>query len=408
MSPKSKLDDTEDFLKLYVYQCGLWRTPKVWHLWSGLSLMAACCGNNVFMQIAEEPLYPNLYIFLIGASGLGKGHAIGIAEKFIQDQDIIINKYSMRNITKQGLTNRMVDRSKLEQSALIHGARVWLITKELANSMPAGPMAMQFIMDMTDMFDGITGETWDMTRGSGALLMNSPVVNWIAGSTTDWLFDSLDSTAVSGGFFARAFMVWGEAENDEMEPSYPFDRKEIKDHLKKRVELLSTVKTEMVLSPRARAYLKEEWYPHRQKPEDSDKEAMWNREKQLVWKLSMLICLSEQDFTKIRTVDPVIREHHTRRAVNWLNAARGDIDQILQYANKTRETIPLDATLRVILKHGKIQRTQLIKSKALVRLGVRSNQLNEIIRTLEDRGQIEVERSESGATFYKLKKRRAF
>lgn len=425
MPPKSKLDGEFDFLDLYVYHCGMWKTPRVWYLWSGLSLLAACCGNNFWMQIfgPEKPLYPNLYVFLVGSSGLGKGYAIEFAEKLIPDNDIIINKDAPLNVTKQGLTDVMVKRSKLPQSKLLHGSRVWLITPELGDSLPAGPMSMQFVKHMTPMFDGVTGDKSDLTRTSGALLIKSPIVNWIAGSTPDWLFESVDSTATTGGFFARSFVVWGEREKfAEMNPSYPFDREPIRAYLREYVSILSRIRGEMVMSAKAQAYMTEEWFANNIRPEDPDKEAMWDREVQLVYKLCMLVCISSQDFCKLTKyknkgkdneeitveVDRVIREHHVRRAVQWLNSVRSNVDKVLDYANKTRETIPLDATLRVIKKYGRIQRTQLIKNKILTRLGIRSNQLNEYIRTLEDRGEIEVSRSESGATFYSEKKRRAF
>ena len=419
MSPKSKLDELEpDFLDLYTYHCGLWKTPRVWHLWSGIALLASVCGNNFHMQILKEkPLYPNLYVFLVGRSGVGKGIAIEYAEKLIADNDIIVNKCALVNVTKQGLTDAMVKRSKLPQSEIIHGSRVWLISKELINSLPAGPMAMTFIQYMTDVFDGVIGESHDLTRTSGALLVKSPVVNWIAGTTPEWLFQSLDSTATSGGFFARAFVVWGEKELAEMYPSFPFDYDVVREHLAERVSILSRLKSELVMSPKARAYLIEEWFPNRVEPDDEDKIAMFEREPQLIQKLSMLVCLSAQNFCKfvkdrkegeeiIVEVDSTIREHHVKRAVQWFTSVRKDVDKILDYANKTRETIPLDATLEVIRKRGIIGRTQLIKNKKLVNLGVRSAQLNEYIRTLEDRGQIKSSRV-GNAWFYEVKKRRA-
>ena len=146
---------------------------------------------------------------------------------------------------------------------------------------------------------------------------------------------------------------------------------------------------------------------------------MWEREPQLIQKLSMLICLSSQNlckFTKGKKpdeevtieLDQTIREQHVKRAVQWFNEVRSNVDEVLQYANRTRETIPLDATMKVIQKHGQITRTQLIKNKVLMNLGIKSNQLNEIVRTLEDRGQITIERSDSGATIYGVKKRRGF
>ncbi|KKL95966.1 hypothetical protein LCGC14_1849170, partial [marine sediment metagenome] len=159
---------TDNFLDLYMLQAGLWNTPKQWHFWSAVSLLASSVGNNFYVNITGEPLYPNLYVFLIGLSGAGKGDAINMAAKFVGnlEQDPLIAKHKTRNMTKQGIMDRLRSLEPETPTALHHGCRMWLLTEELADAMPAGPMAMDFIKYVTGLYVSDNDESWDMTRTS--------------------------------------------------------------------------------------------------------------------------------------------------------------------------------------------------------------------------------------------------
>jgi len=92
--------DGKSFTDLYMYQAGLGNTPKQWHFWSAISLLAACLGNNIWVNLDGTPLYPNLYTFLVGGSGVGKGVSIMPAAEYVSDDDIYIHKHNTLNMTK--------------------------------------------------------------------------------------------------------------------------------------------------------------------------------------------------------------------------------------------------------------------------------------------------------------------
>jgi len=379
---------TDNFFDLYMQQAGLWNTPKQWHFWSAVSLLAASVGNNFYVNITGEPLYPNLYIFLIGLSGAGKGDSINMASKFVGNlsQDPLIAKHKTRNMTKQGIMDKLRSLEPKTPTALHHGCRMWLVNEELADAMPAGPMAMDFIKYMTGLYVSDNDESWDMTRAGGALSVRDPMINWLAGSVPDWLFQTVDQSAISGGFFARTLVIWGEKIKDDMAPSYLHNRKEIWEELQARVNVFSQRSSEMVFSPDAWHYLVHEWYPSRIKSDDPDKDAIFNRDNTMVWKLSMLACLSEQAWNHNAVLYPEIQKRHALTATRWYKDSRENLDKVLYFAHRSRETISLDRTLEIIRQHGTIQRSNLLT--ALSRLGVRAHELNSIIMTLIERGQI--------------------
>jgi len=123
----------------------------------------------------------------------------------------------------------------------------------------------------------------------------------------------------------------------------------------------------------------------------------------MVWKLSVLACLSEQAWNHNPLLYPEIQKRHVMTATKWYMNARENLDKVLYFAHKSRETISLDRTLEIIRKHGNIQRSNLLTG--LSRLGVKAHELNSIIMTLIERGQI-VQGAAGRAITYTIRKRK--
>jgi hypothetical protein len=76
---------TPSFIEWYLYSAGLSWVPAEFHLWCALSVIAACVADRVwFEKFRGERLTPNLYVMLIGPSGVGKNQAIRKAQKLVE------------------------------------------------------------------------------------------------------------------------------------------------------------------------------------------------------------------------------------------------------------------------------------------------------------------------------------
>jgi len=102
-------------------------------------------------------------------------------------------------------------------------------------------------------------------------------------------------------------------------------------------------------------------------------------------------------------VYPEIQKRHVVTATKWYMKSRENLDRVLYFAHRSRETISLDRTLEIIRKHGTIQRSNLLTG--LSRLGVKAHELNSIIMTLIERGQITQEVI-GRAIYYTARKRK--
>jgi len=73
-----------------VKECGHVETPHSWLYWSFLTCISAAAGNNYHLRTLKGDLNykPNLYVILLGESGLGKGFGINRAKNLVNRADV--------------------------------------------------------------------------------------------------------------------------------------------------------------------------------------------------------------------------------------------------------------------------------------------------------------------------------
>jgi hypothetical protein len=165
MSP-SALDKTRNLIALYLHTCGRSEVPAAYHLWSFLTAMAALLADRVyFTKFAHAPLRPNLYTFLIGPSGGGKGEAIDSVLQFV---DIIEEASEVFEgaTTGQALMEHLGER-KSKDNKERRGA-ILLVHEELSMDVGEGPIAAAFIKHMMGLYKGVLGKALKSGAAGGA------------------------------------------------------------------------------------------------------------------------------------------------------------------------------------------------------------------------------------------------
>src|SRR5947208_15822685 len=64
-------------------------------LWSGLLTLSIATGHRIWLEEANLKIWPNLYVVLVGPSGIGKGQAMREALPFMQATGVQISPDSM-------------------------------------------------------------------------------------------------------------------------------------------------------------------------------------------------------------------------------------------------------------------------------------------------------------------------
>jgi hypothetical protein len=216
------------FVRWYIEAAGEYLVPEVFHYWCALSLLAAFAAKRYWYEhIRGNPLHPNLYIGLIGHSASGKGLAIRNAVTCIRP-DLVFEgeKYGAEfpylysgRVTAQALVTHLTKLSKKVDDQI---AEFYMVFPELGQSldMPQS-MVSGFVRMLTGAYDD-TGAPWsDLTRTFGFHHAPQAYLNWLFGTTAEWMHDTIKDIDFQGGFAGRILPILVEdREPFKYKPSY--------------------------------------------------------------------------------------------------------------------------------------------------------------------------------------------
>lgn len=380
-----------NILNLYMHATGKSEVPPQYHRWCALALVAASVGDRVYFQKFEHSkLYPNLYIFLIGPSAIGKGQAISFALQMQHDWHNVLNGAA----THKALVDRFAEQAPPDRPGY---ETVWLLHEELGNSIPPGTMGNAFVKALTDWY-GRAGETFtDSTRKGGEITFNRPCINWVAGSTEQWLGESISQHDMLSGFFGRVIPVRAEYRPSDrvyMPTDFvPRDYDEVIETLCRRVHHLTRIPagSEFKMSRHARE-IDEAWYLTKQWPTDERMVPFFRRESDLAIKLGMVLSLC-------RGLTLTIEAEDITRAHELIQEARNTMPQVIRLSSQTlqnHQTLAVEDFIRT--RRRWVKRTEILLS--MRRFNTRAKELEEMLLDLEAAGVI-VSRKKGNRSDYK-------
>lgn len=182
--------------------------PLIFRKWAGIATVAGALERKVWvMARPPDPLFPNMYIALVGPPGVGKTFIIKV----------------VRDLWKS-LKNHHVARSALTRASLVDSLReahrqevvqnntkveqfnsLLIASNELTVLLPA--YDADFMGTLTDLYDGHPYGEKKRTQELD-YEMDKPQVNIIAGTTPSYLRDLMPEGAWDQGFVSRLFLVY--------------------------------------------------------------------------------------------------------------------------------------------------------------------------------------------------------
>lgn len=371
----SILDQETNLLKLYMYHVGESEVPEEYHLWCCLSMIASCAANRVWLEkFRGRPLAPNLYVFLLGPSAVGKGEAIDTAVRFVKNNPRV-GLYA-GEATAQYLLRRMGRPRRTEEGKLVlENSKLFIVTPELAMSLGKGEIADAFIKHMTEMY---TGRDYPMRKGTvtqgDEIVLKDYCMNWLAGTNREWLLQCMPRDAIAGGPFGRIATVSAKYDLDRRfyRPKYPHDYEAVVDYMQERIDTLSHVEGQFSMSAEARE-TEEHWYMNRPSPTEEALIPVWKREHDLLLKLAMVLSLTDN-------IDLVIRKPHVVQAQRLCAEVFKAMPDLLEFASTTIETAGLQMVMEYMRQMKKVLHSTLVRYTSSH--GVSGSRLREILDTL--------------------------
>ena len=372
-------------------------TPKSWLWWSLVGAISAAAGNNYYLRTLKGALVykPNLYIMLLGDSGLGKGFGINLSKLLVQKAEVtrvIAGRSSIQAIVSE------LAKTKSNQNGKppIQDSRGYIVNGELSSAIIADVDSLSIL---TDLYDGHYNPEWtNLLKTSGAEKLKEPYVTALFGSSPAHFYDSIPQANIEGGYIGRNLVVYEEKRSQNVDLLDAEDDDKIDDKLKDHIipiyakHLVEIYEHKGRLLPTHSAKeLFNSWRRQWREKQTHDKTGFLNRVPDHVLKVSMCLSLarynsagviSEDDVqtaieavtkliysskltTEGRGLDPLAAQ--TKMVLDYLIRAPDNILKRKELLNKgygNFDTIALDKILENLVELGWIKKERLSAGKA--------------------------------------------
>lgn len=386
---------TRNFFRLYQHICGESEVPAVYNFWASVAVLAAVLENRVwFEKHRNKKLFPHLYIFLVGPGGLGKGTAIDQAVDLIEAS--VPDLHTFRGPITYAHLIDVLGRSEADEYGrkITTDPRLWLIMDELKNDIGSNQnLAEAFIALMTELYTASNYTMQTGTRTGGERIIHRPLVNWLAGSTENWLKLVLTRDLVDSGFTARACFIFGQHDFGKRCPriTYPPDYDEVMEHLQNRLWMLQNSGGRILMSPEAEA-AEDHWYMTRQNPDDEAMYSIWRRQHDMLLKFAQINAIADGG-------DPIITINHLKRAKAMVQQNSSYTARLLEVAHETYDTKPANDIEIYIRNKGKVDHSTALRYFRSKK-GMNAEKFKKAIWGLIQEGSIKFEKTTTGGAVY--------
>ncbi len=293
-------------------------SPDVFRLWSGIALIGASLERRVWAKVGPPRTFPNLYVLLVAAPGIGK-QVIELARGLAKDTLEIGVKVKAFNVapnqmTKASLVDSLAKAKsvRIVKEGVVTYHSLFVAAEEFEVLLPN--YDKEYISTLNYMFNSpdIPYEEVRRTGSVREIKIDCPQLNILAGVQPSYFVSTFPEEAWTTGFARRIIMVYAH--------ETPFQElfQESRDHEHLRVALLAR------LSSISQLYGQMLWDPegveriskwHREKgpprPQHSKLTHYNNSRTMLLTKLCIISAIS-------RGNELLILDQDVRRALAWL------------------------------------------------------------------------------------------
>lgn len=285
-----------DFIQAYLKFTQSQESTQKIQKWVALSVLAAALERKVWLDAGHFTVYPNLYVFVIGESGvIRKSTSTGIGVSLLK---------SLTNINL--MSERVTDASLIQQ--LERAGKEFHVAEKLYRQSSVFCYASELVVFMREVSGAISElltTFWDCpkdwtyeTKMGGAIKIDAPCLNVLGASTPSWLSRAIPVDELEGGLASRVIFVV-ERNAPERIVAWPQLDPEIASMRPKLIEDLEQI--HQLTGPfgvTEKAYrFYEAWYRSykTEKPKNDDPRFRGYRGRKpvTVWKLAMLFAASE-------------------------------------------------------------------------------------------------------------------
>lgn len=302
-------------------------SPELFHYWTALSVVGASMKRNVFLDRVFYTLFPNLYVIIVGASGIQrKSVSTGYGVRMLREAagktlTIIHDKATPEGLFDVMQTKRVDPNDPM---SVIDDACLYVYASELGVFLGTSKYLTDLIPLLTTLYDGKDVSDY-VTKTKGRFSIKNGILSILGCSTPDWIPRCMPDDAIGGGFISRFIFVASPGGKRVAWPVKTPRMAILEQDLQHDLYLMTSLQGGFDFTPQARQWF-EDWY-HNQKPilGDPKFDGYYSRKHDHIFKLAMIIssCRNEQY---------VIDTHH-------LEQAKASLDAVEPYMHKAFSNI---------------------------------------------------------------------
>lgn len=383
----------QDFIEAWMEMTVGVNSPDQFRLWAGISLVAGACERRVWARAAKAQTFPNLYILLTAAPGIGK-QIINLVKLMWKSTKEPNNgppafRVAPTQMTKASLVDSIAKASqfKMVQGANIKYHSLLIAAEEFQVLLPH--YDEEYIGTLNEIFNN-PDTPYEEIRRTGSVKdvsIENPQINILAGVQPSYFVSTFPEHAWTTGFARRIIMVY--AAEGKFQDLFQEDSEEIIGgpqwiELQNMLGQISSLYGQVAWEPAAAAKLAS-W--HRAKgppiPQHSKLVHYNNSRTMFAIKLSIVSAIS-------RTQQLAIAEYDVERALGWLIEAESFMPDVFrEMAGKSDAAIIDELHFMLVAyqdKFKKAAQTDILWD--FLRQRVPSDKIEKIMMTAERSGII--------------------
>jgi len=267
-------------------------TPRSYIRWAAMAAISAVVKKNVyFSRQGYWRIYPNLFIMLVGPSGITKSYATSsIAKalvKAVGNIKIIDGQNSIEGILQELATGRTNEKGEIDKPA-----HAFIVANEFTNLILDNPQAFSLL---TELYDACYNLEWTKRLKSGTIVLKDPAITMIVATNKAHFDDKLQTKDIEGGFIGR-FIVVNERKLHRInslveEGGIGLDIPVLSERLRE----IAKIKGEFKFASKAAKEHFKDWYKDFRSNTQEDETGMYRRIPDSVFKVAMINSLAEKD-----------------------------------------------------------------------------------------------------------------
>lgn len=288
-------------------------------------MLAGALERRCFLKRGHFNLYPNLYVFIVGKSGIiRKSTSTGLAVnllKQLEDIKMLSDRVTAGSLIEQmALSKKLIEQKSGEDtpqaSLYIYSSELIVLMREVFG---------QIVELLTRFWD--CPETWDYkTKHHGNILLEGVCVNMLAATTIQWLREGVSQQVMSAGFAGRIIFVCVKERSKPVawpktNPQFDIYRQELVQDLNSIYHLQGEFKP----TAEAEAFYQQwyDWYMPNVADlnEDSRMDGYYGRQGDMVLKVAMIRSVSLGS-------SMIIEKSHLEWAIAMLKELEPDLEDI--------------------------------------------------------------------------------